>query len=157
MLREDITAQVRNVYLDVFVSDQSGVPIPAKAIIDTGAEVTFVREEFAKAYLIVKGGDQAGEGSEIVHSGTMFFGRDLELAVPDIEFRLRRTLTAQQFSIALRDFTAQLVRRDIDIIAGMDILESLDFCYFHTVAKGEKRTFVSIGPAGRATKLWNEE
>lgn len=148
MIQEEITAQFRNIYLDILISDRSEHVVPARALIDTGAEATFIIRDFADTHFHVRGEDHARAGSERIHIGTIYFGSMGELPVLNIEFRVR--------DLAEKLFTAQLVgheqRIPFHVIVGMDVLEHLDFAYFHRVSRAQTRTFFAIWTAGDFVK-----
>jgi hypothetical protein len=142
----EITTQHLGVFLDLLVSDKSDAKVPARVLIDTGSEGTFLNPEFAKYHFNITGIEASASGMQTVHVGTLYFGRMGEMPAPNIEFRVRQDIP--NHFIARQDQNGELKPVNIDVIAGIDALQSLDLAYFHRISSSGTRTFISLWNAG---------
>lgn len=139
MLKLDITSQFRGIYVDISISDKSGFLVPAKAVVDTGAEATYVHPDFAEQHF-----DAVGYWHKLpFFKGTICFDKLDDRPVTNIEFR---TKEADLFWAKLKvKGQEELVVKPIDVIAGMDALLGIDFAYFQS-PRG-RRTYFYAWPA----------
>jgi hypothetical protein len=140
MFEVDVTTQIKNIYLDVFIGDEK---LPARALIDTGSEITLLIKDFADTFFFTLGEDAGSE--RIHHGGTIYFGEQGELPVTNIEFRVRN-LDKKLFT-AMN--TSSRNRIPFDVIVGMDVLQHFDFKYFHRISRSQTRTFFAMSLAGQ--------